>query len=254
MTLLAALPDISSAVQPMLLGIKWLDPTYLQAEYGGAFIYLALAIVFVECGLFFPFLPGDTLLFALGLFIAGGSTTGYTTFGLENKPVELVLAMAALVVAAFAGNVAGYEIGRKLGPPLYERNGRILKKKYFDQTAMFFDKHGNKALVIGRFVPFVRTYITVVAGVTLMERRRFFVWSLVGAVAWIISITLLGYFLGEAVPWLGDNIDYVTIAILAFSIIPIAYEWWKHKRQGHDEDLAAAAREGEVSSQLEAEA
>ena len=247
-SLLAVLPDL----QPMLLGIKWLDPAYLQMEFGGAFIYLALAIVFVECGLFFPFLPGDTLLFALGLFIAGGNATGYTAFGLDNKPLELILAMIALVIAAFLGNVVGYEIGRKLGPPLYELEGRILKRKYFDKTAAFFDKHGNKALVIGRFVPFVRTYITVVAGVTLMERRRFFTWSAVGALMWIVSITLLGYFLGEAVPWLGENIDYVTIAILAFSIIPIAYEWLKHKRHGHDEDLEAAVDEGKLSGQLEA--
>ena len=233
--MLDALPSVHESLQPMLLGIKWLDPAYLQMEFGGAFIYLALAIVFVECGLFFPFLPGDTLLFALGLFIAGGSTTGYSAFGLDNKPVELVLAMAALVVAGFAGNVVGYEIGRKLGPPLYHRNGKILKKKYFDQTAVFFDRHGNKALVIGRFVPFVRTYITVVAGVTEMERRRFFTWSLIGAVLWIVSITLLGFFLGEAVPWLGENIDYVTIAILSFSIIPIAYEWSKHRKSESSE-------------------
>ena len=86
-----------------------------------------------------------------------------------------------LTVAALLGNVVGYEIGRAVGPPLYRRDGRILKKKYFDNTQAFFDKHGNKALVIGRFVPFVRTYITVVAGVTRMERRRFLVWSFVGA-------------------------------------------------------------------------
>ncbi len=219
-------------VVPMLLGIKWLDPHWLQQEYGSAFIWVALAIVFVECGLFFPFLPGDTLLFALGLLIAGSNKTGYSVIGISNEPVELFIAIALLIVAGFAGNVAGYEIGRKIGPPLYERDGRVLKKKYFDNTSAFFDKHGNKALVIGRFVPFVRTYITVVAGVTLMERRRFFVWSAIGAVLWVISITLLGYFLGAAFPKLGENIDYVTIAILLFSAIPLAWEWWRHKRPG----------------------
>lgn len=217
-------------VVPMLLGIKWLDPEWLQHEYGNTFIWIALAIVFVECGLFFPFLPGDTLLFALGLFIAGSNTTGYSVVGISNEPVELVIAVVLLTVAAFAGNVAGYEIGRKLGPPLYEREGKILKKKYFDNTSAFFDKHGNKALVIGRFVPFVRTYITVVAGVTEMERRRFFVWSAIGAVLWVVSITLLGYFLGAAIPALGENIDYVTLAILAFSAVPLGWEWWRHKR------------------------
>ncbi|WP_237111639.1 VTT domain-containing protein [Nocardioides sp. WS12] len=219
-------------VVPMLLGIKWLDPEWLQHEYGAAFIWIAIGIVFVECGLFFPFLPGDTLLFALGLFIAGSNTTGYSVVGIEHEPTELLIAMALLIVAAFAGNVAGYEIGRKLGPPLYHRDGKILKKQYFDNTSAFFEKHGNKALVIGRFVPFVRTYITVVAGVTEMERRRFFVWSAIGAVLWVVSITLLGYFLGAAIPELGENIDYVTIAILAFSAVPLVWEWWRHKRPG----------------------
>ena len=85
-----------------------------------------------------------------------------------------------------------------------------------------------------------------------MERRRFFLWSFIGAVLWIASITLLGYFLGEAVPWLGENIDYVTIAILLFTVIPLAWEWWRHKRHGHAEDLAAAPEVGKVSGQLEA--
>jgi membrane-associated protein len=105
-----------------------------------------------------------------------------------------------------------------------------MKRKYLDQTSAFFDKHGNKALVIGRFVPFVRTYITVVAGITMMERRRFFTWSAIGAVLWITSITLLGFFLGQTIPALKENIDYAVLAILAFSVIPIAIEWWRHRR------------------------
>jgi membrane-associated protein len=232
----------SPHLNPMLLGIKWLDPEYLQTEYGSAFIWIALLIVFVECGLFFPFLPGDTLLFALGLFIAGSNTTGYSVFGIENEPVELVLAIVLLTIAAFAGNVVGYEIGRKLGPPLYERDGRVLKKKYFDNTSVFFEKHGSKALVLGRFVPFVRTYITVVAGVTLMSRRVFFLWSAVGAAMWIVSITLLGYFLGAAFPAIGENIDYAVFVILLFTVIPIAYETIKRRRHHHsDRDAAGRA-------------
>ena len=132
------------------------------------------------------------------------------------------------------GNVVGYEIGRAIGPPLYRREGRILKRKYFDNTQAFFDKHGNKALVIGRFVPFVRTYITVVAGVTRMDRRRFLVWSLVGAVLWVFSITLLGYNLGRRVPWLRDNIDFAILAILLLSAIPVVIEYVRHRRHQDD--------------------
>jgi membrane-associated protein len=118
-----------------------------------------------------------------------------------------------------------------IGPPLAQRDGRILKKKYFDQTSEFFDKHGNKALMIGRFVPFVRTYITVVAGITQMDRRRFLTWSGVGAVAWVSSILLLGFFLGNTFPWLRDRIDLVILAILAFSAIPVGIEWLRHRRK-----------------------
>jgi membrane-associated protein len=213
-------------LQPLLFGIKWMDPNWLLDQFGTSFFWVCLVIILIECGLFFPFLPGDTLLFAVGLFVAthNGIIPGP---GATDLPVAIVL----LTAAAFAGNVLGYEIGRWIGPPLYERNGRILKKKYFDQTEAFFDRHGNKALVIGRFVPFVRTYITVVAGVTRMDRNRFFLWSAVGAALWVISITLMGNLLGRSFPGLGENIDKAIIVLLAFSVIPLAYEWWKHRRQ-----------------------
>ena len=223
--------DLQLLLQPLLLGMDWMDPNWLLDNFGETLFWLSLAIIFVECGLFFPFLPGDTLLFAMGLFI---STERIDVF--PGPPaVELLVALVLFTLAGFLGNVAGYEIGRAMGPPLYERDGRILKRKYFDQTSAFFDKHGNKALVIGRFVPFVRTYVTVVAGVTRMDRARFFTWSLVGAVLWVLSITLLGYFLGAAFPALGENIDKAIILILAFSVIPIIWEWWRHRRTGSPE-------------------
>ncbi len=217
---------MTELLQPLLLGMDWMDPNWLLEHFGQELFWLSLVIIFVECGLFFPFLPGDTLLFAMGLFISSEKVDMFP----GPPAVELVVALALFTGAAFLGNVTGYEIGRAIGPPLYERDGRILKRKYFEQTSVFFDKHGNKALVIGRFVPFVRTYITVVAGVTRMDRRRFFMWSLVGAVLWVVSITLLGYFLGSAFPGLGENIDKAIIVILAFSVIPIAFELWRHRR------------------------
>ena len=215
-----------AALHPMLLGIQWMDPNWLLDRFGTELFWISLLIVFVECGLFFPILPGDTLLFALGLFIATGQLDLFPGPAL----VELFIAIAVLTAGAFLGNVVGYEIGRRIGPPLYERDGRIIKRKYFDQTTAFFDRHGNKALVIGRFVPFVRTYITVVAGVTRMERHRFFLWSLVGAVLWVVTICSLGYFLGDAFPGLGSSIDKLVLVILAFSVVPIAIEWWRHRR------------------------
>jgi membrane-associated protein len=212
-------------LHPLLLGIPWMDPNWLLDQFGNALFWISLVIVFIECGLLFPFLPGDTLLFGLGLFIAADKVDLLPA----SPSVDLVVALVALTAAGFAGNIAGYEIGRWVGPPLYERNGRVIKQKHFDKTTDFFDRHGSKALVIGRFVPFVRTFITVVAGATRMHRGKFFTWSLVGAMLWVLSITLLGYFLGSAFPALGENIDKAIIAILAFSLIPVVYEWWKHR-------------------------
>ncbi|WP_242497300.1 DedA family protein [Nocardioides oleivorans] len=232
---MSALLDPSAFVTPFLLGIEWMDPNWLLDRFGPELFWISLVIVFIECGLFFPILPGDTLLFALGLFIANADSDGALSLDVFSgvPPVgELLIALVLLTAAAFLGNVVGYEIGRRIGPPLYERDGRIIKRKYFDQTTEFFERHGNKALVIGRFVPFVRTYVTVVAGVTRMERHRFFLWSFVGAVLWVLSIVLLGFFLGAAFPTLGESIDKLVIVILAFSVIPIVFEWWKHRRAG----------------------
>jgi len=200
------------------LGPDWMDPQWLLDRFGGQFFWVSVAIVFIECGLLFPILPGDSLLFAVGLFIAEGSID-----------LNIVVACVILTLAAFLGNVTGYEIGRAIGAPLYEREGRFLKKKYFDDTHAFFEKHGAKALVLGRFVPVVRTFITVVAGVSRMDRRHFFVWSGVGAALWATGVTLLGYFLGQAFPVLKDHLELAILAIVAVSVIPMVIEFVRHK-------------------------
>ncbi|MEP7089005.1 MAG: VTT domain-containing protein [Nocardioidaceae bacterium] len=219
-----------TAVTPMLLGIKWMDPDWLLSQFGAEFFWVSLLIVFVECGLLFPFLPGDTLLFALGLFIATGKINVFP----GGEVVDLLACLVLMVLAAVAGNAAGYEIGRRVGEPLRQHDGRVLKRRYLDQTSAFFERHGSQALVIGRFVPFVRTYVTLVAGVTRMGRRRFLVWSLVGAVLWVSLVLLAGYFLGATIPGLGQNIDKAMLVILAFSVIPVAVEWWRHRHSPTD--------------------
>jgi membrane-associated protein len=228
----------------MLLGIPWMDPNWLLDRFGAELFWISLVMLFIECGLFFPFLPGDTLLFAMGLFISTGKIDLFP----GSTAVELLIALVLMTGAAFLGNVSGYEIGRVVGQPLYERDGRIVKRKHFDQTNAFFDRHGSKALVIGRFVPFVRTFITVVAGVTRMSRSRFLLWSFVGALLWVTSILLMGYFLGAAFPSLGQNIDKAVLVILAFSVIPVVYEWWRHRRAAH------AERDSDVDADSETDA
>ena len=212
---------------PLLLGIEWMDPNWLLDRFGTAFFWVSLVIIFVECGLFFPFLPGRHPAVRDG---AVHRHRARSTIFPAAPLVELASPSSLLTAAAFLGNVVGYEIGRASGHRSTSATAASSSAKYFDQTEAFFDKHGSKALVIGRFVPFVRTYITVVAGVTRMDRRRFLIWSLVGAVLWVVSITLLGYFLGQRVPVAGREHrqgDPRDPRVLGH---PVAYEWWRHRR------------------------
>ncbi|WP_226345575.1 DedA family protein [Agilicoccus flavus] len=199
--------------------IDWLDPQYLLGRFGTGFFWVSTAIVFIECGLLFPLLPGDSLLFAVGMFVRRGDVS-----------LDIVTACVLLSVGAFLGNIVGYEIGRALGTPLYSRDGRFLKRTYFDQTNAFFDKHGNKALVLGRFVPIVRTFVTVVAGVGRMDRRRFFTWSAVGAVLWATGVTLIGYFLG-GIAFIHDHLESAILAIVLVSVLPMVVEFLLHRRR-----------------------
>ena len=215
---------------------KWLSPDFLLHEFGTALFWVGIAVLFVECGLLFPFLPGDTLLFAMGLFIAEEKVDIIPGGHLG----DLLFAEVIYSLAAFAGNASGYLIGDRIGPRVYERDGRIVKREYLERTSDFFDRHGHSALVVGRFVPFVRTYITLVAGVTKMKRRVFFVWSGVGAVAWVVSLTLVGYVLGQTFPSLGKYIDLVTYGLLAVTVVALVYEFW-HKRH-EDKSQSKAAR------------
>ncbi len=200
----------------LTLGPGWLHPDTLLNDYG---LWVAVVVVFVECGLLFPILPGDSLLFTIGVFIANGT-------------LQLSLPVACLIlsIAAFAGNVVGYEIGRAVGPPIYRRNGRFLRQEYFDKTHDFFDTYGNKALVLGRFVPIVRTFITLVAGVGRMDRARFFTWSALGAVLWATGVTLLGYFLGN-VAFIRDNIEAALVLIVLVSVVPMVVEYLRHRQR-----------------------
>ena len=200
-----------------------MDPAQLLERFGDAFWWVAHVIVFIECGLFFPILPGDSLLFAVGMFSHNGQL---------GQP--LWLSLITLCVAAFGGNVVGYEIGRAAGTKLYERDGRFLKRKYFDQTIAFFDRYGRRALVLGRFVPIVRTFITVVAGVGQMPRRVFFTWSAVGAILWVFLLVILGYFLGQ-VAFIRDHLEAAVLLIVLISVLPMAIEGgrrWLRTRGG----------------------
>ncbi len=205
------------------LGPDWLNAEQLLTMLGPSAFWVSLAVIFAECGLFTFFMPGDSLLFTIGLAIQNPDTV-------IDLRVNIVLACAVLTAAAFLGNVVGYEIGRAAGPTLYTRGGRLLKPEHFDKAHHFFEKHGNKAIVLARFVPVVRTFITAVAGVSKMDRRQFFTYSFLGALLWATGVTLLGYFLGT-IALVRGHIEVMLILIVVISLVPVGVEYLRHRRQ-----------------------
>src|SRR5450756_2705688 len=203
------------------LGPDWLNAEQLLRQLGPQAFGVSLAVIFAECGLFTFFMPGDSLLFTIGLAIQNPQQ-------LINLRINIVVACGILTAAAFLGNVVGYEIGRAVGRPLYSRGGRLLKPEHFDKAHAFFDKHGSKRQVLARFVPVVRTFITAVAGVSEMDRRKFFTYSFIGALLWATGVTLLGYFLGQ-IAFVGKHIEVMLILIVLLSLVPVLVEYLRHR-------------------------
>lgn len=224
-----------------MLGLDWLDPGYIINNAGDAALWITLGIIFAECGLLFGFfLPGDTLLFSVGVLTAND---------VMDQPI--LMSCIVLTVGAIVGNIVGYEIGRGAGPRVLESERiRLLRPEHVQRTEAFFDKYGAPAIVLARFVPIVRTVITVVAGVARMDRRRYLVLSASGGVLWVFSITLLGYFLG-GVPFVRDHIephlDLVLLGIVTASVLPVAVHLLLDRRR-HRAGTAAAGTAGEPDS------
>ena len=192
-------------VTVLALGPEWLKPDTILTWLGPwALVGLAL-IIFAECGLLLGFfLPGDSLLFTAGLFVAEGAI---------GAPLWAVCLL--LVGAAVLGNATGYWIGRTAGPAVFDKpQSRLFKPHHVARTQEFFDRYGNRAIVLGRFVPIVRTFITVMAGVGRMEPRRYLTYSLIGGVAWAAGVTLLGFWLGQFAV-VKANIELMLVAIVA---------------------------------------
>jgi membrane-associated protein len=202
-----------------------LDPKTL-IEKGG--LALAAAIIFAESGLLIGFfLPGDSLLFITGFL------TSITTAGAVRVDYPLPVVLVVLFLAAVAGDQVGYLFGNKVGPALFKReDSRLFKQSHVTKAQAFFDKHGPKAIVLARFVPVVRTFAPILAGVSKMKYRTFVTFNLMGGAMWAMGITLLGYYLGK-VSWIKNNIDAAAIAIVALSLVPVALEVLKHRRRSH---------------------
>jgi membrane-associated protein len=187
-------------------------------RWGG---YVALvAIVFTETGLLVGFfLPGDSLLITAGLVAATGA-------------LDIWWLNALLSVAAVVGDSVGYAIGYRAGPRIFTREQSLLfRPSHVERTRQFYERHGAKTIVIARFVPIVRTFAPVVAGVGQMEYRRFLIYNVAGGVGWVTSMTWAGYLLGQTIPNIGDHIHVVVVIVIVLSLIPIAVELYRERRR-----------------------
>lgn len=210
----------------------YLNPQELLNKFGTIGLFL---IVFAESGLLIGFfLPGDSLLFTAGLLSAAGK--------LAPLPVLLV----GCFLAAFLGDQVGYMFGKKVGPSIFSRpDSRLFKVEYVEKAQTYFDKHGSKTIILARFVPVVRTFAPIVAGVGKMHYRTFVAFNVIGAFIWAVGVTTLGYLLGDRIG--PEKIDKYLLPIIAviivLSLIPVAIEYYRHKRAGA---VAAAATADEA--------
>ncbi|MDR1852530.1 MAG: VTT domain-containing protein [Propionibacteriaceae bacterium] len=209
----------------------WLDPVYIIQSLGNWALWGVALILFIECCIF-PVLPGDSLLFTVGMFIAMEPPS--ITFPGMDKWQVLIVSTLVLTVAAIAGNVGGYWVGRIIGPPIFKPRdgwaGKVFDPKYVDKTHELLGKYGNQALVLARFVPFVRTFVTIIAGIGKMNFRSFISWTALGGLLWAVGVTLLGFFLGN-VPLIRDHIEAVLVMIVLVSIIPMVVEFLVQKKK-----------------------
>jgi len=202
------------------------DPAalYELVRWGG---YVALtAIVFTETGLLIGFfLPGDSLLITAGLVAAAGG-------------LDIWLLNALLSVAAIVGDSVGYAIGYRAGPHIFTReDSRWFNKKHLVRTREFYERHGGKTIILARFIPIIRTFAPVVAGVGRMDYRRFLAFNVLGGIGWVCGLTWAGYLLGQTIPDIGRYIHVVIVVVIVLSLIPIGVEWWR-ARAGRDDAVA----------------
>jgi membrane-associated protein len=190
-------------------------------QYGFLTYAILFLIIFCETGLVVtPFLPGDSLLFAAGALSASLNTGG------TLNPILLIIVLS---IAAIAGDTVNYLIGAYIGPKVFERDSRFLKKEYFDRTNAFYEKYGGKTIILARFVPIVRTFAPFVAGVGKMDYRRFITFNVIGGILWVVIFITLGALFGN-IPFVKDNFEIVTLGIVFISILPMIFEFIRARR------------------------
>ena len=240
------LTDALAAAMPAL-GPDFLDAQHLIDSFGKWVLLGIMAVIFIEVGLLFPILPGDSLLFTAGALVAQDQ--------LDVK-ISIWALVAILILTAYAGTQTGYLIGRTAGPKVFRKeDSRFFKQKYIDQTYAYFDKYGGRTLIVAQFIPFVRTYASVAAGVGKMPYRHFALWNAIGVVLWAGGVTLLGYVLGN-ITFIKENIEALLVLVVFISVLPVIIEVWRKRRKAKrgESTLDAEGRDTRYDEQSERDA
>ncbi|MCL1838375.1 MAG: VTT domain-containing protein [Propionibacteriaceae bacterium] len=218
--------QLSHLLLPLLLP-DWLNPEWIITSLGNWALWGVAFIIFAECGLF-SILPGDSLLFTVGMFVALGTIR----FAELGSGWVLAISCGILTLAAVGGNLVGYWLGALIGPPIFKPRtgfwGKVFNPRYVEVTHDFFEKYGNRALILARFVPLVRTFVTLVAGISKMSFRKFIVYTAIGGIGWVWGVATLGYFLGT-IQFIHDNIEIALVLIVFVSLIPMLVELITHR-------------------------
>lgn len=192
----------------------------LALEYGTWLYALLFAVIFAETGLVVtPFLPGDSLLFVAGTVAAGVRESG----------IDVHVLVVILIAAAILGDTVNYAIGRWIGPKVFERESRWIRREYLTRTQSFYDRYGAVTIIIGRFVPIVRTFAPFLAGVAQMAYGRFLAYNIIGGIVWVASLVYAGYLFGN-LPWVKQNLTLIVIGIVIVSVLPAVITYLRERR------------------------
>jgi membrane-associated protein len=216
--------------------MEWLKPETLITSFGAFAMIGVMLIVFVETGLLIGFfLPGDSLLFVTGLMVAAGAIQ--FPLGDGSVPVPIWLACLLISSSAWLGDQTGYWIGRRVGPAIFNKpESKLFSHENVSRTNSFFERYGARAIILAHFVPVMRTFVPVAAGVGEMPYRKFLRYNFIGVIGWGTGVTLLGFFLGK-IPFVSEHVEYFTIGFVLISTVPIVIEVVKARREHQRDEL-----------------
>jgi membrane-associated protein len=234
-------PEVVSAMASASGTPSLLDPASLLGGLGPAALGVIAAMVFIESGVLFPFLPGDSLLFTAGLLH-------------QQLNLALPVLIGVITAAAVAGDQVGYMLGRRFGRRWFKDDAKVLKTAHLAATEDFFRRHGGAAVILARFVPIIRTFAPLTAGTARYGYKAFTLWNIVGALAWATSVTLLGTWLGHY-EIIAKNIDLIAVLMVLVSVVPWAVEYLRRRRktrgaadESSPDDDASAGAPGELDT------